>query len=136
MGKRDKKKKDPQKKALQRAQKEAKQDKKAAKKLAKEQRKESGRADGGEVGGGGNNNDLDDLDAILGSYKKRNNELTTPVIQVLGEGDATGGGPGGESKFPSPPRGNFTLTFMRAAATLATPSIGLRPWESHLLCWQ
>ena len=110
MGKRDKKKKDPQKKALQRAQKEAKQDKKAAKKLAKEQRKESGRADGGEVGGGGNNNDLDDLDAILDSYKKRNNELTTPVIQVLGEGDATGGGPGGESKFPSPPRGNFTLT--------------------------
>ena len=112
MGKRDKKKKDPQKKALQRAQKEAKQDKKAAKKLAKEQRKESGRADGGEAAAGGGN-DFDELDAILESYKKRNNELTTPVIQVLGEGDATDGGPGG-SKFPSPPRGNFTLT--------ATPS--------------
>ena len=111
MGKRDKKKKDPQKKALQRAQKEAKQDKKAAKKLAKEQRKESGRVDGGEAAAGGN--DFDELDAILESYKKRNNELTTPVIQVLGEGDATDGGPGG-SKFPSPPRGNFTLT--------ATPS--------------
>ena len=108
MGKRDKKKKDPQKKALQRAQKEAKQDKKAAKKLAKEQRKESTRADGGEAGGG-ENNDFDDLDAILDSYKKRNNELTTPVIQVLGEGDAADGGLG-VSKFPSPPRGNFTLT--------------------------
>mmetsp|Transcript_16016 Transcript_16016/g.34847 ORF Transcript_16016/g.34847 Transcript_16016/m.34847 type:complete len:872 (-) Transcript_16016:57-2672(-) len=109
------KKKDPQKKALQRAAKEAKQDRKAAKKLAKEQRKERGEdeAASGEAKRGGANED--DIDAILASYNKRSLELTTPVVEVLGAANAVGGGaaystsnPG--SIFPSPPRGNFTLT--------------------------
>ena len=111
MGKRDKKKKDPQKKALQRAQKEAKQDKKAAKKLVKEQRKESDRADdGGDAAASGIEVGEDDIDAILASYKKRNNELATPVVRVLGEGEGSDGPGGASSQFPSPPRGNFTLT--------------------------
>ena len=116
MGK-NKKKKDPQKKALQRAAKEAKQDRKAAKKLAKEQRKELGEdaaASGGAKRGGA---DEDDIDAILASYKKRNLELTTPVVEVLGTENGLDGGAAGTTSintpgsiFPSPPRGNFTLT--------------------------
>ena len=95
MGKRDKRKKDPEKKAKARAAKEAKADKKAAKRLAKEN---SSPREGGEGGVEG-----DDIDAVLASYAQRSLELSTPVVTVLGENN-------GESPFPAPPRGNFTLT--------------------------
>mmetsp|Transcript_15274 Transcript_15274/g.22488 ORF Transcript_15274/g.22488 Transcript_15274/m.22488 type:complete len:850 (+) Transcript_15274:146-2695(+) len=101
MGKKDKKKKDPEKLAALQAKKDAKADKAARKRLNKEQKALdeavaiSGGGDGGEDDGGG-----EDIDALLESYRQQSADLANPVIEAL---DPPG-------SFPYPPRGNATLT--------------------------
>jgi hypothetical protein len=123
-GGRDKKKKakDPLKKAALAAKKADKADKVAQRRLVKEggasseydddhdhdhdgcsDRRRRGRRDASSSAGGGTNNDNDgggddDWDAILESYRRRTNELTTPELVVI------------DDPFPRPPRGNFTWT--------------------------
>lgn len=109
-GKRDKKKKakDPLKKAAVAARKEAKADKAALKRLAREQDRLNSLSIRDDDGGDGAACDgragrkaaaaTDDLDALLESYRARTRELNTAVMESL------------DGPFPSPPRGNFTLT--------------------------
>jgi hypothetical protein len=118
-GGRDKKKKakDPLKKAALAAKKADKADKVAQRRLVKEGEaseydddhddgcsdRRRGRVaslsasgtnnDNGGGGGGG-----DDWDAILESYRRRTNELTTAELVIIND------------PFPRPPRGNFTWT--------------------------
>jgi hypothetical protein len=119
-GGRDKKKKakDPLKKAALAAKKADKADKVAQRRLVKEGEaseydddhddgcsdRRRGRVasssasgtnnDNGGGGGGGG----DDWDAILESYRRRTNELTTAELVIIND------------PFPRPPRGNFTWT--------------------------
>mmetsp|Transcript_8255 Transcript_8255/g.12434 ORF Transcript_8255/g.12434 Transcript_8255/m.12434 type:complete len:861 (-) Transcript_8255:37-2619(-) len=117
MGKKDKKKDAAKKFALQ-ARKENKADKKAQKRLAKQSRKEQ-EADGiildDDTNGGRTQlqkqqqNDDNDIEALLEAYQKQNLELSTPVLETL---YADGGEETSKNvpTFPCPPRGNFTLT--------------------------
>ena len=98
MGKKDKKKKDPEKKAALAAKKEAKADKAALKRLKKEQDRlnslsiqDSDRDVDGKP-------QEESLDSILENFRQRTKELETAVLEPI------------ETSFPSPPRGNFTLT--------------------------
>lgn len=108
-GKKDKKKKDPLKKAALAAKKEAKADKAALKRMQKEQDRLSSlsirdddHADGDGKGGGKNGkragDAADDLDSLLESYRNRTSELSAFELEAL------------DTPFPRPPRGNFTLT--------------------------
>ena len=107
MGKRDKKKKDPLKKASLAAKKEAKADKAALKRLHREQDRlkslninESDHADYDAADNGGKKKKAasDDLDSILESYRNRTKELNAVELVNL------------DTVFPCPPRGNFTWT--------------------------
>jgi len=97
MGKKDKK-KDSAKKFALAAKKEAKADKKAQKRLLKQEKQKHGTATSSTTASYPTTNNDDDIDAILESYKRQNQELTTPSIEFL------------DKEFPYPPRGNFTLT--------------------------
>ncbi len=101
MGKKDKKKKDPEKKAALAAKKEAKADKAALKRLQKEQDRlnslsiqDSDRDDGKKQ----KQPQEESLDSILESFRRRTKELETAVLEPI------------DGAFPNPPRGNFTLT--------------------------
>ena len=107
MGKRDKKKKDPEKKAALAAKKEAKADKAALKRLQKEQDRlnslsiqDSDRDDGGgkKQKQQQQQSQEESLDSILESFRQRTKELETAVLEPI------------DTAFPSPPRGNFTFT--------------------------
>ena len=89
MGKKDKKKKDPLKKAALAAKKEAKADKAASKRLRKEQERQGGDAAG---------TPATDLDAVLAAYRERTTTLAAATLEPL------------DTAFPFPPRGNFTWT--------------------------
>lgn len=100
MGKKDKKNKDPEKKAALAAKKEAKADKAALKRLQKEQDRlnslsiqDSDRDDGNQK-----QPQEESLDSILESFRQRTKELETAVLEPI------------DTPFPSPPRGNFTFT--------------------------
>lgn len=105
MGKKDKKKKDPEKKAALAAKKEAKADKAALKRLQKEQNRlnslsiqDSDRDDGNNTKRQKQPQEEESLDSILESFRQRTKELEMAVLEPI------------DAKFPSPPRGNFTLT--------------------------
>ena len=107
MGKKDKKKKDPEKKAALSAKKEAKADKAAIKRLQKEQDRlnslsiqDSDRDDviDGKQQQQQQQPQEESLDSILASFRQRTKELETAVLEPI------------DTPFPSPPRGNFTLT--------------------------
>ena len=108
MGKRDKKKKDPLKKASLAAKKEAKADKAALKRLHREQDRLNSLnindadydADGGKKKKAAAS---DDLDSILESYRNRTKELNAVELEDLDD-----------TVFPCPPRGNFTWTLCPA----------------------
>lgn len=92
MGKKDKKKKDPEKKAAIAAKKEAKAEKAALKRLKKEAGKE----------GASELNEEDDFDSILATYsQKKKNDITHPVIETLDNP---------EHPFPLT-RANFSFTY-------------------------
>jgi hypothetical protein len=118
-GGRDKKKKakDPLKKAALAAKKADKADKVAQRRLVKEGeaseydddhddgcsdrrrgRVASSSASGTNNDNGGGGGGGDDWDAILESYRRRTNELTTAELVIIND------------PFPRPPRGNFTWT--------------------------
>ena len=118
-GGRDKKKKakDPLKKAALAAKKAEKADKVAQRRLVKEGeaseydddhddgcsdrrrgRVASSSASGTNNDNGGGGGGGDDWDAILESYRRRTNELTTAELVIIND------------PFPRPPRGNFTWT--------------------------
>lgn len=118
------KKKDGAKKFALQAKKEAKADKKAQKRLAKQNRKEQ-EANGITFDDNDEKlkqqqQDENDIDALLEAYQKQNLELETPVIETLFENGgasavASAGGSNNDADgdvptFPYPPRGNFTLT--------------------------
>jgi len=101
MGKKDKKKKDPEKKAALAAKKEAKADKAAVKRLQKEQDRlnslsiqDSDRDPPTTT----TSSQEESLDSILASFRQRTKELETAVLEPI------------DTPFPSPPRGNFTFT--------------------------
>ena len=100
MGKKDKKKKDPEKKAAIAAKKEAKAEKAALKRLKKELEKE------------GTAEDKDDFDAILSSFQKKTdiNNIEAPIIESLNDLDS-------ENPFPSS-RANFTLSYAPTSGDL------------------
>ena len=110
MGKRDKKKKDPEKKAALAAKKEAKADKAALKRLQKEQDRLNSLSiqDSDRDDGGGNKqtqqqqSQEESLDSILESFRQRTKKLETAVLEPI------------DTAFPSPPRGNFTFTLCPA----------------------
>ena len=85
MGKKDKKKKDPLKKAAMAAKKEAKAEKAALKRMKKEQGKNAAE-------------NTDDFDAILASYQTPTNHCDTPQVLPL------------DSSFPST-RANFSFIY-------------------------
>ena len=108
-GGRDEKKKakDPLKKAALAAKKADKADKVAQRRLVKEGeaseydrrgRVASSSASGTNNDNGGGGGGGDDWDAILESYRRRTNELTTAELVIIND------------PFPRPPRGNFTWT--------------------------
>ena len=99
MGKKDKKKKDPEKKAALAAKKEAKADKAALKRLQKEQdRLNSLNIQDSDRDDGNKKSQEESLDSILESFRQRTKELEMAVLAPI------------DAAFPSPPRGNFTLT--------------------------
>lgn len=102
MGKKDKKSRDPLKKAALAAKKEAKADKAALKRLQKEQDRlnslsiqDSDHHDGKQHQ---QQPQEESLDSILASFRQRTEELETAVLEPI------------DTPFPSPPRGNFTFT--------------------------
>ena len=97
MGKKDKKKKDPEKKAAIAAKKEAKAEKAALKRLKKELGKEA-------ATGTAQSKEEEDFDSILASYSqtnKNNQECTNPTVQPLTDPN---------HPFPST-RANFSFTY-------------------------
>ena len=103
MGKKDKKSRDPLKKAALAAKKEAKADKAALKRLQKEQDRlnslsiqDSDHHDGKQQHQ--QQPEEESLDSILASFRQRTKELETAVLEPI------------DTPFPSPPRGNFTFT--------------------------
>ena len=100
MGKKDKKKKDPEKKAALAAKKEAKADKAAVKRLQKEQDRLNSLSiqDSDRDDGKPQKPQEESLDSILASFRQRTKELETAVQEPI------------DTPFPCPPRGNFTLT--------------------------
>lgn len=115
MGKKDKKSRDPEKKAALAAKKEAKADKAALKRLQKEQDRvnslsihESDHHDNDSSNNCRNDcsnkhpsqqqKQEESLDSILASFRQRTKELETAVLEQI------------DTPFPSPPRGNFTFT--------------------------
>lgn len=119
MGKKDKKKKDPEKKAAIQAKKEAKAEKKELKRLNKELKNQ--KKDGKDT------DDIDDFDSILQSYNNEQNKVghekktgpETPIIEVLSWGNNATNADGhnnnqlqnGGLPFPLP-RANFSFTYI------------------------
>ena len=112
MGKKGKK-KDPEKKFALSAAKEAKADKKAQKRLQKQARREAEQKGEAHIDGESSNHHGDgddDIDALLEQYKKQSLELTTPLVEILGDDSGINTDNTTNPSFPYPPRGNFTLT--------------------------
>jgi N-acetylneuraminic acid mutarotase len=116
MGKKDKKKDASKKFALQ-AKKEAKAGKKAQKRLLKENAKELEAKGITATTKTQQQDDDNDIDALLEAYQKQSLDLAAPVIETI-FADSESSPNKSAPIFPYPPRSNFTLTLCPTSSDL------------------